>query len=36
MDLKGLGGKDVEWFHLAYDGDQWLALVNVIMNIRVA
>jgi hypothetical protein len=25
----------VEWMHLAQDRDQWLALVNMTMNIRI-
>jgi hypothetical protein len=26
----------VEWIHLAEDRDQWWALVNMIMNLRVS
>jgi hypothetical protein len=29
------GGNGVDWMHLAQDRDQWLALVNVVMNLRV-
>jgi hypothetical protein len=29
----GWGGMD--WFELAQDGDQWRALVNMVMNIQV-
>jgi hypothetical protein len=36
MDLGGLaGGADVEWIQLAQDRDQWWALVNTVMNLRV-
>jgi len=24
----------VEWFHVAQDGDQWRAIVNMVMNLR--
>jgi hypothetical protein len=25
----------VNWIHLAQDRDQWLAVVNMVMNLRV-
>jgi hypothetical protein len=25
----------VDWIHLAQDRDQWLAVVNTVMNLRV-
>jgi hypothetical protein len=28
MDRKEIGYEDVDWIHLARDGDQWHALVN--------
>jgi hypothetical protein len=35
MDLRETGWEDVEWIHLAQDRDQWWALVNTVMNLRV-
>jgi hypothetical protein len=35
MDLKEIGREDVDWMHLAQDRDQWKAVVNTVMNIRV-
>jgi len=26
---------DVDWFHLAQDSDQWQALVNTVIKLRV-
>jgi hypothetical protein len=34
-NLRKIGLEDVEWFHLAHDGDRWRALVNTVMNIQV-
>jgi hypothetical protein len=33
--LTEIGWKDVDWIHLAQDKDQWLDLVNTVMNLRV-
>jgi hypothetical protein len=35
MDLVGLGWGGVDWIGLAQDGDNWRALVNLVMNLRV-
>jgi hypothetical protein len=35
MDLKKIGLGGVEWIHLAQDRDQWRAVVNAVMNLRV-
>jgi hypothetical protein len=35
MDLKDIGWSSVDWIDLAKDRDQWRALVNKVMNIRV-
>jgi hypothetical protein len=35
MDLRETGWVGVEWIHLAQDRDQWRALVNAMMNLRV-
>jgi hypothetical protein len=35
MDLRVLGWGPMDWIHLAEDRDQWLALVNTVMNLRV-
>jgi hypothetical protein len=35
MDLRKIGWKGVDWMHLAQDMDQWWALVNMIVNLRV-
>jgi hypothetical protein len=34
MDLRLLWG-GMDWIDLAEDGDQWRALVNTVMNLRV-
>jgi hypothetical protein len=33
VNLREIGLKDVDWIHLAQDGDQWWALVNTVMNL---
>jgi hypothetical protein len=35
MDLKETGWDGVDWIHLAQDRDQWRALLNNVMNLRV-
>ena len=35
MDLQEVGCRGVDWIELVEDRDRWLALVNVVMNIRV-
>jgi hypothetical protein len=35
MDLGGIGSDGMDWINLAKDRDQWRALVNAVMNLRV-
>jgi hypothetical protein len=35
MDHRELGWGGVDWIDLAQNRDQWRALVNMIMNLRV-
>jgi hypothetical protein len=35
IDLREIGWDGVDWIHLAQDRDQWRALVNTVMNLRV-
>jgi hypothetical protein len=35
MDLREIGWGGVDWIDLAQDRDQWRALVNTEMNLRV-
>jgi hypothetical protein len=35
MDLRDLGWDGMDWIDLARDRDQWRALVNTVMNLRV-
>jgi hypothetical protein len=35
MDLREIGWDGVDWINLAQDRDQWNALVNTVMNLRV-
>jgi hypothetical protein len=36
MDLREIGWGGMDWIDLAQDRDQWRALVNMVMNLRVA
>jgi hypothetical protein len=35
MDLREIGWDDMDWIDLAQNRDQWRALVNTVMNLRV-
>jgi hypothetical protein len=35
MDLGKIGWDGRDWIELAQDIDQWMALVNTVMNLRV-
>jgi hypothetical protein len=35
MDLREIGWDGMDWIDLIQDGDQWRALVNAVMNLRV-
>jgi hypothetical protein len=35
MDLRNIGWVVMDWFEQAQDRDQWKALVNTVMNLRV-
>jgi hypothetical protein len=35
MDLREIGWDGRDWINLAQDRDQWRALVNAVMNLRV-
>jgi hypothetical protein len=35
MDLREIGCDGVDWIELAQDRDQWRALENTVMNLRV-
>jgi hypothetical protein len=35
MDLREIGWDGMDWIDLAQDRDQWRALVNAAMNLRV-
>jgi hypothetical protein len=32
MDLREIGWDGMDWINLAQDRDQWMALVNTVMN----
>jgi hypothetical protein len=35
MDLREIGKDEVDWMDMAQDRDQWRALVNTVLNLRV-
>jgi hypothetical protein len=35
MDLREIGWDGMDWIELAQNRDQWRALVNTVMNLRV-
>jgi hypothetical protein len=35
MDLREIGWDDIDWIDLAQNRDQWRALMNTVMNLRV-
>jgi hypothetical protein len=35
MDLREIGWDGMDWIDLAQDRDQWRALVNTVINLRV-
>jgi hypothetical protein len=35
MDLREIGWDVVDWMDMAHDRDQWRALVNTVLNLRV-
>jgi hypothetical protein len=35
IDLREIGWGGVDWIDLAYDRDQWRALVNAVMSLRI-
>jgi hypothetical protein len=36
MDLREIGWDGVDWIDAAQDRDQWRALVNTVMKLRVS
>ena len=36
MDIQKVGCESIDWIELAQDRDRWQALVNGVMNLRVA
>jgi hypothetical protein len=35
MVLREIGWGEMDWIHLAQDRDQWRALLNTVMNLRI-
>jgi hypothetical protein len=35
MDFRDIGWGSINWIYLAQDRDQWRALANTVMNLRV-
>jgi hypothetical protein len=36
VDVREVGWEGVDWMRLAIDGDQWLALVDTVMNLLLS
>jgi hypothetical protein len=36
MDVREVRCEGVDWIHLAHEWDQWLAVVNTAMNLRIS
>jgi hypothetical protein len=36
MDLREIGWNVLDWIDIAQDRDQWRALVNTVLNLRVS
>jgi hypothetical protein len=36
MDLRGIGWDGMDWIDLAQNRDQWRALLNAVINLRVS
>jgi hypothetical protein len=35
IDLREIGWENMDWMHLVRDNDNWRALVNAVMKLRV-
>jgi hypothetical protein len=35
IDVRDIGWERVNWMHLSQDRDQWRAVVNTVINVRV-
>jgi hypothetical protein len=35
MKLRGIGWDHADWIDMAHDRDQWMALMNTTLNLRV-
>jgi hypothetical protein len=36
MDIREIGWNSMDWIDLAQDRDNWRALVNTVMNLRIS